>query len=347
MRQWMQAAATRPTARASMGAAAIATAAIAVASLSPSNSVTEKAFAAPSPPPGLALNVALTGSASASTVQTSSPASNAVDGSASTSWCSTQWTGTLTVDFGRVRKLTGFGFTLGAMDTSASVSLAYATTPGNWVRPRVTQQMSPPSGQPVYLPASAGGLSARYVQLSVTDNDGTPPCVGELRAFAAVPRSVIPYRGADLSFEPQEEAAKARFSDNGVPGTPLQILNRHGLNYVRLRLWVNPPAGYSDLTQDLAMARRIEQAGDRVYLDIHYSDFWADPQHQDIPAAWRGQDLAQLTNTVRSYTQPGHSRDSRRRGLPSTWCRSATKFATGSCGRSARSTRALAAVGTT
>ncbi len=189
------------------------------------------------------------------------------------------------------------------MDTSASVSLAYATSPGNWQRPRVTQQMSPPAGQPVYLPASTNGLSARYIQLSVTDNDGTPPCVGELRAFASAPRSALPYRGADLSFEPQEEAAGAQFTDNGVPASALQILNKHGLNYVRLRLWVNPPSGYSDLARDLAMARRIKRAGDRLYLDIHYSDFWADPQHQDIPAAWRGEDLAQLTNTVRSYTQ--------------------------------------------
>ncbi len=41
----------------------------------------------------------------------------------------------------------------------------------------------------------------------------------------------------------------------------------------------------------------------KIYLDIMYSDFWADPQHQDIPAAWQGQDLAQLTQTVQTYTQ--------------------------------------------
>jgi arabinogalactan endo-1,4-beta-galactosidase len=70
-----------------------------------------------------------------------------------------------------------------------------------------------------------------------------------------------------------------------------------------LRLWVNPPAGYSDLASDLKLARRIVAAGDRVYLDIHYSDFWADPQKQNIPAAWQGQDLAQLTSTVREYTE--------------------------------------------
>jgi arabinogalactan endo-1,4-beta-galactosidase len=114
---------------------------------------------------------------------------------------------------------------------------------------------------------------------------------------------VIPDRGADLSFESQEEAAGARFTDNGVRGSALSILNHHGLNFVRLRLWVNPPAGYSDLASDLRMARRIVAAGDRIYLDIHYSDFWADPQHQDIPAAWQGQDLSQLAATVEHYTR--------------------------------------------
>jgi arabinogalactan endo-1,4-beta-galactosidase len=141
------------------------------------------------------------------------------------------------------------------------------------------------------------------VKVEVTDNDGTPPCIGELRLFAQMPPDIIPDRGADLSFEQQEEAAGAHFTDNGVPGSPLAILDHHGANYVRLRLWVDPPPGYSDLAGDLRMARRIKAAGDKLYLDIHYSDFWADPQHQNIPAAWQGQDLSRLTATVAGYTR--------------------------------------------
>ena len=64
-----------------------------------------------------------------------------------------------------------------------------------------------------------------------------------------------------------------------------------------------PAAGYSDLASDLKMARRIKAAGDKLYLDIHYSDFWADPQKQNIPAAWQGQDLTQLKATVQRYTE--------------------------------------------
>ena len=70
-----------------------------------------------------------------------------------------------------------------------------------------------------------------------------------------------------------------------------------------MRLWVNPPAGYSDLAVDLALAKQVRAAGMKIYLDIMYSDFWADPTKQNIPAAWAGQDLSQLTSTVRSYTQ--------------------------------------------
>jgi hypothetical protein len=45
------------------------------------------------------------------------------------------------------------------------------------------------------------------------------------------------------------------------------------------------------------LAKRAKAAGMQVYLDIHYSDFWADPQHQITPAAWQGQDLPTLSRT--------------------------------------------------
>jgi arabinogalactan endo-1,4-beta-galactosidase len=255
--------------------------------------------------PQTSLDVALTGTATASSEASGSPASNAIDGSASTPWCSTQWTGSATVDLGRVRTLDGVGLTLGATATTALVNFSAGDDPAALKPVANATQQSVPAGDPAYWPINGGGgkLRARYVKVEVTDNDGTPPCIGEVRLFAPMPLSAVRDRGADLSFEPQEEAAGAHFTDAGVPGSALGILNHHGLNYVRLRLWVNPPAGYSDLARDLAMARRIRAAGDKLYLDIHYSDFWADPQHQNIPGAWQNQDLAQLTNTVRNYTQ--------------------------------------------
>src|ERR1700727_3092929 len=212
-----------------------------------------------------ALNVALAGTATASTQASGSPASNAIDGDATTQWCSTQWTGNVTVDLGSVRSLNGFGLTLGSGATTALVNISAGDDPNALTPVPDLQQQTPEANTPEYWPLR-GTLRARYVKIDVTDNDGTPPCIGEFRAFSSMSSSVIPDRGADLSFEPQEEAAGARFTDGGVPGTALSILNRHGVNYVRLRLWVDPPPGYSNLASDLKMAQRIKAAGDKLYL---------------------------------------------------------------------------------
>ena len=253
-------------------------------------------------PSQTALDIALGGTATASSQAADSSAAAAIDGDASTQWCSTQWTGSVTVDLGRVRTLNGFGLTLGPTTTTALVSFSAGNDPSALRAVPGLSRQSVPAGEPVYWPARDGSMRTRYVKVDVTDNDGTPPCIGELRLLSAMSIGTIPDRGADLSFEPQEEAAGAHFSENGVRSSPLSILNRHGLNYVRLRLWVHPPRGYSDLASDLRMARRIHAAGDKLYLDIHYSDFWADPQHQVTPAAWQGESLDQLAATVRRYT---------------------------------------------
>jgi arabinogalactan endo-1,4-beta-galactosidase len=110
-------------------------------------------------------------------------------------------------------------------------------------------------------------------------------------------------RGADLSFTLQEEAVGTRYRDGRVAGRVEQLLARRGATHARLRVWTDPPAGYSDRHSALALARRARRAGLRVLLDLHYSDFWADPAHQTTPAAWAGQDLPALTRTVHAYTR--------------------------------------------
>jgi arabinogalactan endo-1,4-beta-galactosidase len=110
-------------------------------------------------------------------------------------------------------------------------------------------------------------------------------------------------RGADISFTLQEEAAGITYSDRGVTRPVENILARHGANYARLRVWTDPPAGYSDEASALTLARRAHRAGMKILLDLHYSDFWADPGKQTTPAAWQGQDLPTLTKTVHDYTK--------------------------------------------
>lgn len=125
-----------------------------------------------------------------------------------------------------------------------------------------------------------------------------------MSASAHPPRDgALSVRGADISFTLQEEAAGSRFRDlNGRPGSVEKIIANNGGNYVRLRVWTDPPKGYSTLDSALVLAKRAKRAGMKVLLDLHYSDFWADPGKQPTPVAWQGQDLPTLAETVRRYT---------------------------------------------
>jgi arabinogalactan endo-1,4-beta-galactosidase len=124
-------------------------------------------------------------------------------------------------------------------------------------------------------------------------------------AFVPLPasRRALAVRGADLSFLPQLEEAGVEYRDLAGRVAPAErILAGYGANAMRLRVWVDPPAGYSDEGRALGLARRAKRAGMKVVLDPHYSDFWADPGKQPIPAGWPT-DLAGLTVKIRDYTR--------------------------------------------
>lgn len=248
------------------------------------------------------VNWALSGQATATSAGPGKPASNAVDGDAGTDWCPSSWTGTLTVDLGQVRSLTDLGITLDASSPSADATIEVASQAGDWHALPSAKNIALDPGQPMYVPLGHE-YGIRLARLTVYSGTGAPVCVGEFRMYGADPAAARMDRGADLSFTPQEVAAGAHFTDRGRQASPVTIMRDHGANYVRMRLWVNPPPGYSNLSSDLSLARQVRAAGMKIYLDVMYSDFWADPQHQTIPAAWTGQDLAQLTQTVRAYTQ--------------------------------------------
>jgi arabinogalactan endo-1,4-beta-galactosidase len=155
----------------------------------------------------------------------------------------------------------------------------------------------------------ARGVSRRAL-LGAVPGAAAALIVAPAAADAAVPSSrgrpgsrVLRVRGGDLSFTLQEEAVGTRYADRGLVRPVERLLARRGATYARLRVWTDPPAGYSDRRSALVLARRARRAGLKVLLDLHYSDFWADPAHQSTPAAWAGQDLATLTRTVRAYTR--------------------------------------------
>jgi arabinogalactan endo-1,4-beta-galactosidase len=147
-------------------------------------------------------------------------------------------------------------------------------------------------------PLAALALTPLASGTAVADQTTSAPSAGERRRSRA-----LSIRGADISFTPQLERAGVRFSLDGHRAPVERILRRVGANWVRLRIWTNPPAGYSTAESALELALRAKRAGLKVLLDFHYSDFWADPSKQPIPEAWQGQDLEELARTVRRYTR--------------------------------------------
>ncbi len=83
----------------------------------------------------------------------------------------------------------------------------------------------------------------------------------------------------------------------------MQQLSAAGMNYVRLRVWVNPEDGFDNEAQLLAMAKQAAGYGQKLLLDFHYSDTWADPGHQAIPAAWASDTLSELETQVYTYSK--------------------------------------------
>jgi arabinogalactan endo-1,4-beta-galactosidase len=110
-------------------------------------------------------------------------------------------------------------------------------------------------------------------------------------------------KGADISWITQMEASGYHWSnDAGTQQDLLQILKDHGMNTIRLRVWVNPSGGWNGVNDVVAKALRAKNAGFRIMIDFHYSDSWADPGKQTKPAAWRTHTFDQLMADVYQHT---------------------------------------------
>jgi arabinogalactan endo-1,4-beta-galactosidase len=131
---------------------------------------------------------------------------------------------------------------------------------------------------------------------------GGPAEFGELRLERG--RVPEPFLGGDVSSLKKSEDLGGVYRDpSGRRGDALRILHAAGTDWVRLRVWVDPADGYHDHAELLEMARRARAAGLRVLVDLHYSDFWADPGKQWTPAAWEGKSFPELKATFTAYTR--------------------------------------------
>ncbi len=111
-------------------------------------------------------------------------------------------------------------------------------------------------------------------------------------------------KGADVSWLTQMEASGYKFYNaSGTEQDCMALLRDLGMNSIRLRVWVDPTTGWCNKQDVLIKAWRAHNLGMRLMIDFHYSDTWADPGKQNIPAAWADYDLEQMKTAVANHTK--------------------------------------------
>jgi arabinogalactan endo-1,4-beta-galactosidase len=140
--------------------------------------------------------------------------------------------------------------------------------------------------------------------------------------------------GVDISSVIAAEAAGIVYRNaNGAQQDIFKTLADAGVNYIRVRVWNDPyvrdwdldpsnlpswpsintggwevgmgyGAGNADAANAKAIGARIVAAGNRqkMLVNFHYSDFWADPGRQRVPKAWVGMTLEEKKTAIYDYT---------------------------------------------
>lgn len=90
-----------------------------------------------------------------------------------------------------------------------------------------------------------------------------------------------------------------------------QYLHDGGTNWIRIRVWNDPynsekhgyGGGNNDLAKAKIMGKLATDAGMKVLIDFHYSDFWADPGKQKAPKAWTSKSVDEKAEAVEQFTR--------------------------------------------
>ena len=155
--------------------------------------------------------------------------------------------------------------------------------------------------------------------------DGVPPrslLIALMSTLAGAPATAhgdqghrLSIHGADVSSLHKSEDFGGVYRDaRGRRGDALDILTTNGLDWIRLRVLVDPADGYHDTAELLGWRAARSAQGSSVLVDFHYSDFWADPGKQWTPAAWEGLSFDALSRpsprtraTSCARCAPGHA----------------------------------------
>ena len=120
--------------------------------------------------------------------------------------------------------------------------------------------------------------------------------------------------GVDVSSYVSEKNSGVKFYD--YDGNELSdqgffdFLYECGVNYVRIRVWNDPTDengnSYGGGNCDLEVAKKIgvwaTNAGMKVLIDFHYSDFWADPGKQTAPKSMASMSVSEKAEAIETFT---------------------------------------------
>ena len=119
--------------------------------------------------------------------------------------------------------------------------------------------------------------------------------------------------GVDASMVAKvEELGGVYYNEEGKEQDIFQIMANDGVNAFRVRIWNNPynmfkegyGGGDNDVKKAISLSKRAQAVGMKILLDFHYSDFWADPDTQDLPVKWASiNNRDDLAKEIYSYTK--------------------------------------------
>lgn len=135
-------------------------------------------------------------------------------------------------------------------------------------------------------------------------------------------------KGIDISTYLVETASGVKYKDQSgqeVKGKEfIRMFAQNGVNYIRLRVWNQPydtdssgnklyyGGGNNDIEMAVEICKLINEYNTayadtygevKVLIDLHYSDFWADPDKQTAPKAWKEMSIDDKTKAVAEFTK--------------------------------------------
>lgn len=119
------------------------------------------------------------------------------------------------------------------------------------------------------------------------------------------------FLGIDVSTYLEELDHGAKYYSDNIECDPLDLFRQNNVEYMRIRVWNNPYsldgkpylAGNCDINNFIVLAKLAISKGYKILLDLHYSDFWADPGKQIIPKAWVNLGVDDLALKVYEWTK--------------------------------------------